>query len=250
MVLNVLTGLAKSHLESIFPAAPLICGQMLYHWAKPPALLIWIWKRSFAHDVFSVLFWLAVGRFFKSSLKASFKNYNPGKWPPCILLDNSEHRAQGRWGFLGGDGRQHASHGTTTASAPGHWWKLPVLSSDTGSPALSPPAAGTFSCTMKFTVRDCDPDTGVPAEEGYDDEYVVSLPCTDSPWPLAPLSDSRLERTLFYEHSTWTHGILSVSHRLELRRTRANPPLRCECIRPKRTGIYHFLADENEIHPL
>eukprot|EP00071_Canis_lupus_P049357 XP_022282914.1 coatomer subunit gamma-2 isoform X2 [Canis lupus familiaris] len=33
--------------------------------------------------------------------------------------------------------------------------------------------AGTFSCTMKFTVRDCDPDTGVPAEEGYDDEYVL-----------------------------------------------------------------------------
>lgn len=32
---------------------------------------------------------------------------------------------------------------------------------------------------MKFTVRDCDPDTGVPAEEGYDDEYVVSLPCTE-----------------------------------------------------------------------
>jgi hypothetical protein len=32
---------------------------------------------------------------------------------------------------------------------------------------------------MKFTVRDCDPDTGVPTEEGYDDEYVVSLPCTE-----------------------------------------------------------------------
>lgn len=45
---------------------------------------------------------------------------------------------------------------------------------------LLPPVAGTFSCTMKFTVRDCDPDTGVPAEEGYDDEYVVSLPRTDS----------------------------------------------------------------------
>uniref|UniRef100_A0A8C3W917 Coatomer subunit gamma n=1 Tax=Catagonus wagneri TaxID=51154 RepID=A0A8C3W917_9CETA len=34
-------------------------------------------------------------------------------------------------------------------------------------------AAGSFSCTMKFTVRDRDPDTGVPAEEGYDDEYVL-----------------------------------------------------------------------------
>ncbi|XP_053410001.1 coatomer subunit gamma-2 isoform X2 [Nycticebus coucang] len=34
-------------------------------------------------------------------------------------------------------------------------------------------AAGTFSCTMKFTVRDCDPNTGVPDEDGYDDEYVL-----------------------------------------------------------------------------
>lgn len=50
---------------------------------------------------------------------------------------------------------------------------------DTGF--LLSPVAGTFSCTMKFTVRDCDPDTGVPAEEGYDDEYVVSLPAQTSP---------------------------------------------------------------------
>lgn len=39
---------------------------------------------------------------------------------------------------------------------------------------LSFPVACTFSCTMKFTVRDCDPNTGVPDEDGYDDEYVVS----------------------------------------------------------------------------
>ncbi|XP_027764417.1 coatomer subunit gamma-2 [Empidonax traillii] len=31
----------------------------------------------------------------------------------------------------------------------------------------------TFSCTMKFTVRDCDPSTGVPEEDGYEDEYVL-----------------------------------------------------------------------------
>uniref|UniRef100_A0A8D0G8K2 Coatomer subunit gamma n=1 Tax=Sphenodon punctatus TaxID=8508 RepID=A0A8D0G8K2_SPHPU len=31
----------------------------------------------------------------------------------------------------------------------------------------------TFSCTMKFTVRDCNPNTGVPEEDGYDDEYVL-----------------------------------------------------------------------------
>ncbi|MEJ1280809.1 hypothetical protein NN561_011755 [Cricetulus griseus] len=33
--------------------------------------------------------------------------------------------------------------------------------------------ASTFSCTMKFTVRDCDPHTGVPDDDGYDDEYVL-----------------------------------------------------------------------------
>ncbi|NXM74968.1 COPG2 protein, partial [Serilophus lunatus] len=33
--------------------------------------------------------------------------------------------------------------------------------------------ACTFSCTMKFVVRDCDPNTGVPEEEGYEDEYVL-----------------------------------------------------------------------------
>ncbi|MGH0140717.1 UNVERIFIED_CONTAM: hypothetical protein FKN15_075750 [Acipenser sinensis] len=31
----------------------------------------------------------------------------------------------------------------------------------------------TFSCTMKYLVRDCDPNTGEPDEDGYDDEYVL-----------------------------------------------------------------------------
>ncbi|XP_069085421.1 coatomer subunit gamma-2 isoform X1 [Pleurodeles waltl] len=31
----------------------------------------------------------------------------------------------------------------------------------------------TFNCTMKFVVRDCDPNTRVPDDEGYDDEYVL-----------------------------------------------------------------------------
>ncbi|KAM8974093.1 coatomer subunit gamma-2 isoform 1-T1 [Pelodytes ibericus] len=31
----------------------------------------------------------------------------------------------------------------------------------------------TFNCTMKFVVRDCDPHTGVPDDEGYSDEYVL-----------------------------------------------------------------------------
>ena len=33
----------------------------------------------------------------------------------------------------------------------------------------------TFSCTLKFLVKDCDPNTGEPDDEGYDDEYVVSI---------------------------------------------------------------------------
>ena len=32
----------------------------------------------------------------------------------------------------------------------------------------------TFSCTLKFLVKDCDPNTGEPDDDGYDDEYVVS----------------------------------------------------------------------------
>jgi len=33
---------------------------------------------------------------------------------------------------------------------------------------------GTFLNTLKFTVKDCDPNTGEPDEEvGFDDEYVV-----------------------------------------------------------------------------
>ncbi|XP_074645563.1 coatomer subunit gamma-2-like isoform X1 [Tubulanus polymorphus] len=32
---------------------------------------------------------------------------------------------------------------------------------------------GTFTCTMKFVVKDCDPNTGEPDDEGYEDEYVL-----------------------------------------------------------------------------
>ncbi|KAG2460094.1 COPG2 protein, partial [Polypterus senegalus] len=31
----------------------------------------------------------------------------------------------------------------------------------------------TFSCTMKYLVRDCDPNTGEPDEDGYNDEYLL-----------------------------------------------------------------------------
>lgn len=36
---------------------------------------------------------------------------------------------------------------------------------------------GTFSATLTFKVRDCDPTTGEPeTEEGYDDDYSVRSP--------------------------------------------------------------------------
>ena len=35
---------------------------------------------------------------------------------------------------------------------------------------------GSFSCTMKFLVKDCDPATQEPDDDGYDDEYVVCDP--------------------------------------------------------------------------
>ena len=33
----------------------------------------------------------------------------------------------------------------------------------------------TFTNTLKFVVKDCDPSTGEPDEEGYEDEYVVGV---------------------------------------------------------------------------
>jgi len=37
---------------------------------------------------------------------------------------------------------------------------------------------GGFSCTLKYLVKDCDPNTGEPDDEGYDDEYVVCILCS------------------------------------------------------------------------
>lgn len=47
------------------------------------------------------------------------------------------------------------------------------------NPHRLPSVSCTFSCTMKYLVRDCDPNTGEPDDDGYDDEYVVrENPCT------------------------------------------------------------------------
>ena len=34
-------------------------------------------------------------------------------------------------------------------------------------------AIASFQCTLKFTSKELDPSTGVPEEEGYEDEYQV-----------------------------------------------------------------------------
>jgi hypothetical protein len=41
--------------------------------------------------------------------------------------------------------------------------------------SLTPVFLAFFSNTLKFMVKDCDPNTGEADEVGYDDEYVVSL---------------------------------------------------------------------------
>jgi coatomer protein complex subunit gamma len=43
-------------------------------------------------------------------------------------------------------------------------------------PDDSSAVTGTLACTLKYTVKDCDPATGLPDdEEGYADEFVVRL---------------------------------------------------------------------------
>ena len=55
---------------------------------------------------------------------------------------------------------------------------------------------GTFSCTLKFIVKDCDPNTGEADDEGYEDEYVVSE------WPLSPwCRKDHLKPVLYVRHS-------------------------------------------------
>lgn len=51
---------------------------------------------------------------------------------------------------------------------------IPVVAQDilTREPFF-PTVSCTFSCIMKFTVKDCDPTTGETDDEGYEDEYVV-----------------------------------------------------------------------------
>ena len=69
-----------------------------------------------------------------------------------------------------------------------HYIACPVIKcNDTGTtytlvklPDDSSTVAGTLACTMKYTVKDCDPATGQPDdEEGYADEFVVRVTLSD-----------------------------------------------------------------------
>ena len=65
-----------------------------------------------------------------------------------------------------------------------HYTPCPVIKcNDMGTtytlvklPNDSSAVTGVLACTMKYTVKDCDPSTGEPDdEEGYADEFVVSI---------------------------------------------------------------------------
>lgn len=54
-----------------------------------------------------------------------------------------------------------------------------AVTRDLTTQPLFPAVACTFSCMMKFTVKDCDPTTGETDDEGYEDEYVVRSWCQE-----------------------------------------------------------------------
>lgn len=55
----------------------------------------------------------------------------------------------------------------TAANSPG----IVYVSFTRESPELY--AIASFQCSLKFTSKELDPSTGVPEEEGYEDEYQV-----------------------------------------------------------------------------
>lgn len=55
----------------------------------------------------------------------------------------------------------------TTSNSPG----IVYVSFTREDPELY--AIASFSCTLKFTSKELDPSTGVPEEEGYEDDYPV-----------------------------------------------------------------------------
>ena len=85
-------------------------------------------------------------------------------------------------------------------------------------------AAGSFTCLLKYLVKDCDPATGETDDEGYDDEYAledvdvtvadymqrVSLANFAAAWEeLGP--EHELEDTFALSHMTYLEGKFCVT---------------------------------------
>ncbi|KAF5924268.1 hypothetical protein HPG69_012521 [Diceros bicornis minor] len=67
-----------------------------------------------------------------------------------------------------------ATTGGTAYRSPHSWSSSPAVPGDiVTTQSFFPAVACTFSCMMKFTVKDCDPTTGDTDDEGYEDEYVL-----------------------------------------------------------------------------
>lgn len=52
-------------------------------------------------------------------------------------------------------------------NVPGHTYALIKIPDDPSQ------VTSTFECVMKFIVKDCDPSTGEPDNDGYEDEYAL-----------------------------------------------------------------------------
>ena len=63
----------------------------------------------------------------------------------------------------------------------------------------SEPILATFSNTLKFIIKDVDPQTGEEDEEGYEDEYMVGL--------LVNNLDTRLLHTSRIDRIPLSYGI-------------------------------------------
>ncbi|KAJ8047390.1 Coatomer subunit gamma-2 [Holothuria leucospilota] len=70
--------------------------------------------------------------------------------------------------------------------------------------------ASVFSNTLKYSVKDCDPNTGEPDEEGYEDEYVrVMKPNFMASWEEIG-EDNELEETFALSTKTLEEAIQNI----------------------------------------
>jgi coatomer protein complex subunit gamma len=74
-------------------------------------------------------------------------------------------------------------------------------------PDDSSAVSGALACTMKYTVKDCDPTTGEPDdEEGYADEFVVRF-------LLFSLVDFPIRKIIFFLSSKMLKSQLVIMYK-------------------------------------